>query len=184
MVTDLGRATSVVLATDEVAEQERENNKNRVRIEEKDHVHDEWYKEAQDIKPEDLPAFLERLQTRYEHDYGTICHAIAAGMIATGTAMNRGPQGGITGFQAGAIMWEFIRHWGHIEGPASLINYDYMLYPQYENRFTTIDSETFAYLQNKAKEYLAEEDKGMADMRTHWQSIVDGKVPFGYTIVD
>ena len=40
-------------------------------------------------------------------DYGTVCHAIALSAVA------RTAQGGITGFQAGAVMWEFIKI-GHI----------------------------------------------------------------------
>ena len=156
-------------------------NKNSVKLEESMHIHDAWYEEAGHMTLDKLPEFLERLQNRYEHDYGTICHAIAASAIATAWAMNHGPQGGITGFQAGAIMWEFIKHWGHLEGPARLQDFEKMLYPQYEEHFNSIDKDTFEYLQKKAAENLAEE-KGSDSIREHWQSIVDGKVPFGYVI--
>lgn len=160
---------------------ETAQNKNSMKIEESMHIHDAWYKEAGEMTLEKLPDFLDRLQHRYEHDYGTICHAIAASAVATAWAMNNGPQGGITGFQAGAIMWEFIKHWGHLQGPARLVNFENMLYPQYEERFTSMDQETFDYLQKKAAENLASSDASDS-IREHWQSIVDGKIPFGYTI--
>lgn len=164
-----------------MSETQEVQNKNTVSIQENMHIHDAWYDEAKDMTLEKLPEFLDRLQTRYEHDYGTICHAIAASAVASACAMNHGPQGGITGFQAGAIMWEFIRHWGHIKGPARLLDFDNMLYPQYEDHFNQIDAETFALIQSKAADNLAK-DLGTAEIKQHWQSIVDGNVPFGYTI--
>lgn len=152
--------------------------KNKMAITEAMKIHDQWYKEAEDMTLDMLPAFLERLQTRYEHDYGTICHAIAAASIATGNAMNQGPQGGITGFQAGAVMWEFIRHWGHIQGPAKLVSYRNLLYPQYETEFTAISGGTFSWLQEQAKETLTGSSVS-GEVKTHLESIVAGNVPFG-----
>ena len=76
-------------------------------------IHEEWYKQAKEQTLETLPAFLNHLINDYGHDYGTICHAIAAGAIGAAYALERSPQGGITGFQAGCIMWCFIRHWNY-----------------------------------------------------------------------
>ena len=64
------------------------------------------------------------------------------------------------------------------------MNFDDMLYPQCDYKFDkTIDSYTFNTLQNEAKKLL-EEDSAHPLVMAHWQSIVDGAVPFGYKIKD
>ena len=147
-----------------------------------------WYAEAKEMDMQKLPEFLRHLTEDFDHDYGTICHALTAGAIATCWAMNATEQGGITGFQAGAVMWEFIRHWMHHEygdGSLRLINYDDMLYPQYRDRFEkVISKEVWARLQEKAKEKLREatEDRPVAAVKLHWQNIAQGQVPFGYKV--
>ena len=145
-------------------------------------VHKEWYKQGEGMTLDKLPEFINHLLNDYTHDYGTICHAIAAGTVATAWAMNNDPHGGITGFQAGAVMWEFVRNWMHEDGPMKLVRYDNMLYPQYDDNFDkVISKETFEYLQEKAKENL-ERGEAHPSVMAHWQSIVDGNVPFGYKI--
>jgi hypothetical protein len=65
-----------------------------------------------------------------------------------------------------------------------MINYDDMLYPQYEHKFEkTISSDIWKLLQEEAQRKL-EEDSEYAnlDVINHWKSIVDGVVPFGYKI--
>ena len=158
--------------------------KARIAITEEMDVHKDWYKQAKEQTRETLTDFIDHLSNDYEHDYGTICHALTAGAIATAWVINRGPQGGITGFQAGAVMWEFIRNWNHVEGPLRLVDYKNMLYPQYEDDFQkTMSKDAWEYLQKKAKEGLADTG-GTPNVRMHWQSIVDGIVPFGYKIED
>ena len=140
-----------------------------------------WYKE----RPEDINAFISKLHTDYVHDYGTICHAIAASAIAAAWKCDSGPQGGITGFQAGAVMWEFIRHWQSWEGPLRLLNYENMLDPQCENKFNkVIDSTTWKWIQDKARESLASSEHAHPNVKAHWESIITGVVPFGYIISD
>jgi len=80
-------------------------------INEKMGVHKEWYVEARGMTLDQLPKFVQRLTKDYQHDCGTICHAIAAAAVGAAWSVERGPQGGITGFQASCIMWEFITHW-------------------------------------------------------------------------
>tara|TARA_R110000772_G_scaffold5454_4_gene19496 strand:+ start:6780 stop:7283 length:504 start_codon:yes stop_codon:yes gene_type:complete len=144
-------------------------------------------KEAHEMTIEDLPEFLDRLMNTYQHDYGTICHAISIGGIATMWALNHSEQGGITGFQAGAIMWENIRNWdsSYKNKPLMLMDYSAMLYPQHGDRFASnIDAETWEYLQKEAKANLEKENEHTSKtVMEHWQQIVDGKVPFGYKVV-
>lgn len=158
----------------------------RVLDEEKDRgVIDAWYSLAADQRMETLPEFLRGLLERYEHDYGTICHAVAAGAVGTVHAMNREPDGGLTGFQMNYVMWQFIRQTmkqGNKTGMA-LVDYDNMLYPQYEDRFDKVISlRTFTNLQEEAKYLLRNRTDVHPEVRLHWESIVTGKVPFGYRI--
>lgn len=140
----------------------------------------QWFTE--DVSSVD--EFINKLATEYEHDYGTIVHAMAAVAIRAMLKLDETPQGGITGFQAGAIMWKFIRNWMHYEGPMKLMRYENMLYPQYAESFaTTIDAATWEYLQDTAKKKLAEDGHVHPNVRAHWISIVEGRVPFGYTLV-
>ena len=141
-----------------------------------------WYE--QDI--ESVDAFIEKLNTEYNHDYGTICHAIAAVAVQAAKQMNKQSQGGITGFQAGAVMWEFVKHWMHLEGPMRLVQYDHMLYPQYFEKFDQVISpDIWKNLQTKAMENLIKAGNGdmvHENVVAHWKSIVNGVVPFGYVV--
>jgi len=58
-----------------------------------------------------------------------------------------------------------------------------MLYPQYKHQFEkTISEDTWKFLQNKAAEEIASKELLHKDVRKHMQSIIDGKIPFGYKI--
>ena len=130
-------------------------------ISEEMNVQKEWYAKAKDMTLEELPDFLQHLMADYQHDYGTICHAMTAGALATMWAMDHTDQGGITGFQAGAIMWEFIRNWAYTDNKTSLkiINYDDFLYPQYGHKFDkTMSAETWATIQKEAAAKIKEAD--------------------------
>lgn len=153
-------------------------------ITEKDGVQKEWYEQASKQTLETLPVFLNHLLNDYQHDYGTICHAITAGGLATMWAMNKHEQGGITGFQAGAIMWEFITNWNYSDNKTGmrLIDYDHLLYPQFAEEFDkVISKETWDRLQEEANKLL-ETENGVADVRAHWRSIKMGVIPFGFKI--
>jgi hypothetical protein len=65
-----------------------------------------------------------------------------------------------------------------------LINYDDMLYPQLEHKFEkTITPDVWDALQTEAAARLKEHpDWTHPNVVSHWQSIVDGKVPFGYSV--
>lgn len=154
-------------------------------ITEEQGIHKAWYDEAKAMTAENFPEFFRKLTEDFDHDYGTICHAVAAAAVGAANAVNRSPAGGITGFQASCIMWEFLRHWNHIDGPARLLQFDDMMYPQYARKFTSISSETWEWLQKKAKEKLAEHPDGNSvhpDVIAHWRTIAAGDVPFGLAV--
>jgi len=81
-------------------------------------------------------------------------------------------------------MWEFLRHFNHIEGPARLVQYDDMLYPQYDRKFTAITADTWKWLQEQAAKRISErgDDNVHPNVLAHWKRIAAGKVPFGMAV--
>ena len=155
-------------------------------ITEEMHLEKEWYKEAVEQTMDTLNSFINHIMNDYEHDYGTACHAFAACALATIHACNKAKQGGITMFQASMVMWDIVRQLLYPNNKCGLrmIDYDDMLYPQYDFKFDkTINTHVFNTLQNEAKKLL-EKDSAHPVVKAHWQSIVDGVVPFGYKIKD
>lgn len=158
-------------------------------INEEMHLEKEWFAEAMKQTPETLMGFINHVMNDYNHDYGTVCHAVAACAIAAAWAANKAPGacGGITGFQAGFVMWDFIRQWEFSSNKCGLkiVDYDNMLYPQYAPKFAkTISKDTWVLLQKEAAERLKDCEYCRSDVINHWKGIVAGNVPFGYTVVD
>lgn len=151
-------------------------------IKEEDGRHKAWYEEARKQTLETLPEFVKRLATSYQHDYGTICHACAAAAVGAASAVERGPQGGITGFQGSAVMWEFITHWQRYEGPMRLVRYEQLLYPQNLADQHTLSRDTFTWLQQQAKSKLREKGQAHPDVVKHWEALAAGTVPEGYRL--
>jgi hypothetical protein len=144
----------------------------------------DWYKERPKT-PGELQRFVRELLTEYKHDYGTICHALAAAAVAAARTVDADPdQGGITGFQASAVMWEFVKNWTGKTGPFRLVDFSDMLYPKRGYKFNrSITAAEWEWLQSKAKEQLAEMGyEPTGDVTAHLRSIVNGIVPFGYTV--
>lgn len=143
-----------------------------------------WYNEARQQTIETLSVFIQKLAD-YKHDYNTICYACGAAALAAATAIDRSPSGGITGFQAGAIMWEFVSEWLQEQNkPMRLIKYENLLYPQYNHDFDkVISQETADWLRDQAKLRLSErQDSAHPAVIAHWEAIVAGNLPFGFRI--
>lgn len=132
---------------------------------------------------EELAAYLKDIEENYNCGYGVAPRAIAQGALAV--AWYLADKMGITGFQAGCVMWDFVRDWSYPGNECGLkmVNYDDMLYPQYDHKFAkTIPSYTWRALQKKAKENLKEVRGAHPNVIAHWESIVRGEVPFGYSV--
>lgn len=157
-------------------------------INEEQHLEKQWFEEAHNQTIETLPNFIDHIMNDYQHDYGTICHALSACALAAVWAANKHEQGGITGFQAGFVMWDFIRGWMYSDNRTALriVDYDKMLYPQNAYKFDkVISKKTFKGIQKAAQENLDRIKNGEVahpDVIKHWKSIVSGNVPFGYKI--
>lgn len=158
----------------------------KIEVSEEDHPEKKWFKEAHEIKTEEeLTKFIHHLLNDYIHDYGTVCHAIAS--CAYASACLGANIEGITGFQAGFIMWDFIRHWSFSNNKCGLriIDYDDILYPQNEKKFEKIiDKDFWENIQEEASKRLNDsKNKNINEkLKEHWQNIVNGIVPFGYKI--
>lgn len=157
-------------------------------ITEEMNLHEEWFKEAKKQTLETLPEFINHIMNDYDHDYGTVCHAISACALAAAWAADRtdGACGGITGFQAGFIMWDFIRQWTYSDNVCGLriVDFDNMLYPQYDTHFDkTITPRVWESIQKQAQKELSKDISCVhPDVVSHWENIVKGHVPFGYTV--
>lgn len=145
---------------------------------------DEWFERAGKIETlRELKKFAKELFDKTAHDYGIACHAVAA--LALAGAWYGAHKEGITGFQAGFVMWDFIRQWNYPTNKCGmcLIDYDNFLYPQYGVKFEKIISkETWAAIQAEAQRRLQASSQAHPAVIRHWQSIVDGVVPFGFSI--
>ena len=143
--------------------------------------------ERKNIKTfDDLVSFLEKVKDTCNTGYGTAPRAIAQAALATAWYLSS--EFGITGFQAGYTMWDFIRGWSFFNNECGMkiVDYDNMLYPQYAYKFEkTISKDIFESLQKTAKKNLEKHNEyAHSDVIKHWQSIVDGNVPFGYVVKD
>jgi len=148
-------------------------------------LRDAWYSEAAKQTFETLPTFVKSLKDFPGHDYNTTVYAPSAAIL--GMAWSMAEYFGNTGFQASCIMWEFITNWMGVyhNKPLKLVNYADMLYPQYQHHFEkTITPDTWMWLQEQAKKKLEESGYACDEVKEHWKSIIDGKVPFGYTVRD
>lgn len=142
---------------------------------------------GRDIKTaEELVELIKEVETNFNYDYGVAPRTIGA--VAAVVAKYLSGTMGITGFQAGCAMWNFIisYHMASNKCGLKLVDWDEMLYPQYQYKYEkTINRRTWKALQKEAANNLGRSgDYASPEVVEHWQSIVDGKVPFGYVVVD
>lgn len=149
-------------------------------------LRDDLAKKRKEIKTfDDLVQFLKYVRNTGNCGYGEAPRSMAQASLAV--AWYLADEFGITGFQAGAVMWDFITGWEYTHNKTSLkiVDYDNMLYPQYQYKFEkTITPRIWSSIQDAAKKNLEESPYAHPDVIAHWQSIVDGNVPFGYVVKD
>lgn len=116
------------------------------------------------------------------HSYGTMPYAMALAAVAAFNYVAH--KCGVTGFQASFADLEILRHTRSLE-VGVVHDYNNLLYPQYADKFQTISKSTWTWLQAEAKKKLVEKHDRIPvhdKVMLHWQSIVDGKVPFGLRV--
>ena len=156
------------------------------RITEEMNEQNKWYDKARSVTRTTLKSFIDRIVDGYEHDYGTIAHAISAvGLASMLSVVKEHP---ISAPQANFIMWNFIHKWMYPQNKCGLVllDYDRLLFPQSKELFDKVLSpEVFETLQKEAKDLLeARGDNIHPEVAEHLQSIIDGKPPFGFKIME
>lgn len=140
-----------------------------------------WYEEAREITLDNLMVFIRKLMDGYEHNYDSYVHAVTACAIATANAA--GDE--MSGAQAAFVSVLFPKHffyWTNYSG-VSVRDWDKMLFPQYKHNFDrVVRQSTWLALQERAKELYKSDTSAPSEIRAHWKSIIDGKVPFGYKV--
>ena len=146
----------------------------------------EWYKKAAQTKTTgELTDFIDGVCGVGDMDYGAAVHAATAVTVAASWLMSH--KIGFSGFQASIIGLEYLMHWTHRDSIGIRVtDYTNLLYPQYASYFEkTISKDFWDKLQEEAKRRLEENDKYVhPKVVAHWQSIVDGNVPFGFIVED
>ncbi len=117
------------------------------------------------------------------NDYGACVVATAYIMEAAYHLLDPG----LTGFQAGCVMWEMVKKFGSYGPNARLRMLDYgnLKFPQYERHFTHIPQETWLSVvkdaQKGCNEWTGEKSGRVFE---HMQTVAEGRVPFGLKIGD
>lgn len=149
-------------------------------------LRDELIEKRKNIKNfDDLVEFLRHVKDNCNCGYGEAPRAMAQACLAVGWYL--ADVFGITGFQAGCVMWDFIRDWNYSKNESGLkiVDYDNMLYPQYRYHFEkTIKPSVWEALKKEAAKRLEDSKYAHPDVINHWKSIVAGNVPFGYSVKD
>lgn len=157
-------------------------------FEARDYILDKYNDKLKDM--DSINAMISEIIKDFNHDYGAAPRTIGAGLICIANYLCSAM--GLTGFQTSCMMWDFIRGFNlrNNKCGAKLVNYDDMLYPQYDYKFQkTISEDVWKNLQEEAKKLLNDSDGYVisyahSDVIHHWKSIVDGVVPFGYTVTE
>jgi hypothetical protein len=146
---------------------------------------DSWYKRAREVTPETFGDFINELLHGYDLDYGAKIHAAAACTIAMFIACD--DIFSFSGFQSSASIMQVLYklNYPYNKTGIRVIDYDNMLYPQYEDTFRSIPRKTWKLIRKRADE-LIEENRSTADPSVlhHWMNISFGGVPFEYYISD
>ncbi len=143
--------------------------------------------ERKEIKTiDDLTTFIQRIESECNTGYGQSARAIAQASVATFYYL--AGKMGITGYQASCALWDVIRDVNYTDNKCGmkLVDYDKMLFPQYDYVFEKkISSDTWELLQSQAKNNLTRNLEFCHDaVVNHWENIANGMVPFGYVVSD
>ena len=142
-----------------------------------------WFKEAEKCNLEDgsLKKFLDHLRDDYAYDYGTYARATAAAAFATASAFAR--HFGLTMFLWDAAALDIV---GKMMFPQNklgyvVLDYDDILYPQYEERFShrKISKEGAEDLKKEAQRLLDERKGEMVSewVVEWWKKLARGEFP-------
>lgn len=160
---------------------EKARKEGRVILEEEtsEEIIAEWFAMSRNCSSiEEAAAFAQYLMRNYHHDYGTICYAMSAAILAMAWGVNGEDQAHITGFQSGAVMWGFVSKWMNIEGPARLQEFEHLLYPQYDYKWAVrVDTSARKWLTDKAQGILKKDKSFSPIVQARLELIASGRFP-------
>ena len=88
-------------------------------------------------------------------------------------------QGGVT------LRLSFVQEWTGMRGPAQLLRFEEMLYPQYgrDEKFSrTLTPETAKWLREEAQKRVNDGHSAHPDVIAHWKRLAAGEIPFGWRV--
>ena len=142
-----------------------------------------WFEEARRSRLDDgsLLKFLKRLVGKYEHDYGTIVHAMTAAAIAGAYAVDHSSQGGITGFQHSCFIMDLLEkeRFSNNKFGFFIRDIDDILYPQHQDKFCKlkITRKLADRISREATMNLATTDRCASSVRDWWRRLANGDFP-------
>jgi len=144
---------------------------------------DNIYKQVLDVKDKkSFDSFFKEIKQLLDKNPED---AMSALILAAGNLAIHSLKKPISKDTAGKVMWNFIRHWlpDFASSPLRLLIYEDMLNPAFEKHFTTITPDILHWLQEKAKWNLENIKDASDELKQHWQSVVEGKIPFGIKLL-
>ena len=112
---------------------------------------------------------------------GNIVPATAVGIVCGKLASYLSTIMGLTAYEQDVALREIAKHFSNKTNKSGvkLIDYDEMLYPQYDYKFTTIPMSTTENLKEQAKNLLLQSEYANIDVKKRWEDIANGNIPFG-----
>lgn len=147
---------------------------------------EEWYAAAEQQTAESIGGFIRALaSTKCEEKNGNIEMALAS-MVAALNVLEKEYGYKFSQVQKECMAIEIQRALGLLQSKAGVhvLDYDDMLDWRLQIFFANLIGESaWETLQKEAARRLEKWPEADEKDRVHWQSIVDGKVPFGYTVM-
>ncbi len=112
-----------------------------------------------------------------KHDYGTCVYAMS--IAATAAFHYIGGTLGVTGFQASCADLDIVRRTRGYETGFRIVNYENLLYPQYEDEFVSSPAELLAEpdlrktIRAAAAKLLKGRSDAHKDVRAHWKHLAE-----------
>lgn len=132
---------------------------------------------------DDIKALADEITEKFNYDYGVAPRCVGA--FLTVCANYFCSVMGMTGFQAGFVMWDFILgfNYPHNKCGMRILDFDKLLYPQYLHMFKEVPEDTWKLVVEEAKKELDQKDQLVScTVVQHWKDIANGKIPDGIVI--
>lgn len=102
-------------------------------------------------------------------------------LAAAHMVVNMFPEHIDTKDKSGTVMWNFVRHWmpEFSFAPLRILIYEDLLYPQFEANYRTISKEVWEWVKREAQILLDNKKDAVPQLCEHWQSVIDGNIPYG-----